>query len=96
MIVCGWCGQPTDPSADQCGVCGHVDPAKPWLQRDQQPPVATEERAAGGRPQIDASQARERIRIATKELGGNPTKAELAEYLRIDVRTLGRWQKLAG
>jgi hypothetical protein len=103
MIVCGWCGKPTEakdwettaltPDAGECRACGHEDPAKPWLQRGQQPPVANQGRGAGGRPSLDISQIRERVRIARKELGADVTNAALAAHLGIDERTLGRWQK---
>lgn len=106
LIVCGWCGQPTDSEAywettafapaGECRACGHEDPAKPWVQRAKQPPLARAEHEAGGRPALDASQVRQRLRIARKELGQDATNAQLAAHLQISERTLGRWQKLAG
>ena len=90
-IICGWCESATEP--DRCSHCGR-DPALPWFQRAQEPPKASEPRS--GRPTLDASQIRQRLRIALKELGEGVTKAALAEHLGIDTRTLGRWQKLVG
>jgi hypothetical protein len=89
MIECGWCGAATKPGA--CSTCGR-DPALPWQQRAQDPPGFTARDA--GRPNLDASQVRQRIRIARKE-HPDATNAELAEYLGISARTLGRWQMLA-
>jgi hypothetical protein len=110
MIVCGWCGRPTEakgwettaltPDAGECRACGHADPAKPWLQRGRQPPAANEGRAAAGRPSLDISEIRQRLRIAgrdlQKELGRSPTQAELSERLEVDVRTIRSWQKVSG
>lgn len=93
MIVCGWCNTATAP--DLCSYCGR-DPALPWTQRGTEPPEATEGHESGGRPALDASQVRQRIRIARKELPDDATQAQLAEALGISERTLARWQKLAG
>ena len=106
MIICGWCGQATQSDAywettammpvGECRSCGHEDPARPWVQRNQKPPEATEGNSQGGRPTLDASQIGQRLRIARKELGPDATNAQLAEHLGISDRTLSRWQKLAG
>ena len=91
-IVCGWCEGATEP--DRCSHCGR-DPALPWFQRAAEHPRASEDHASG-RPKLDPSQIRQKLRIAIKELGSDATKAQLAEHLGIDMRTLGRWQKVSG
>lgn len=58
------------------------------------PPEASE--AAEGRPALDASQIRQKLRIAHKELGDGVTKAALAAHLDITPRTLRRWEKVSG
>ena len=93
MIVCGWCAAATEPG--RCAHCGR-DPALPWIQRAQEPPAARADQETGGRPTLDASQIRQRLRIARKELGPDVTNAALADHLGIHPRTLGRWQKLVG
>ena len=92
VIECGWCGATTAPG--RCGHCGR-DPALPWIQRAQEPPTARADQETGGRPTLDASQIRQRLRIARKELDPDVTNAALAEHLGISERTLGRWQKKA-
>lgn len=91
LIECGWCGAAT-VSRRRCSAC-HRDPALPWVQRRHRPPKVTEHEA--GRPPLDPGQIRQRLRIARKELGPDPTNAALAEHLGISERTLGRWLKVA-
>lgn len=88
MIECGWCGFATEAPCSHCG----RDPELPWIQRGLEAPKVKEET---GRPTLDPSQIRQKLRIARKELN-DPTNAELAEHLGISERTLGRWQLLAG
>ncbi len=64
------------------------------MQRAEMPPEATEPRA--GRPALDASQIKQRIRLALKELGADATNAQLAEHLDIGDTTLRKWRKVAG
>jgi hypothetical protein len=102
VIVCGWCGQATAgewettalmPTGEtRCQSCGHEDPARPWVQRGDTPP--SPQPRPEGRPPLDASQIRQRLRIARKE-HPDATNAELAEALDISERTLGRWLKVA-
>jgi transcriptional regulator GlxA family with amidase domain len=66
----------------------------PWTQRGSEPPLAHPERDTG-RPSLDPSQIKQKLRIAKKELG-DVTSAALAEHLGVSERTLNRWQKLAG
>ena len=90
MILCGWCGHPTEPAA--CGACGR-DPVLPYLHRDQEPQRAPV--AAVGRPGVDVQTIRRRMAEARQALGAGATVAQLAEHLDVSVRTLGRWRKLA-
>ncbi len=92
MIVCGWCGNATEPG--RCSSCGR-NAALPYEQRGQNPPTASQSHAAG-RPRLDASQIRQTLRIALKELGANATNAQLAEHLDIGDTTLRNWRKVAG
>lgn len=57
--------------------------------------MAAESHRAGGRPKLDASQIRQRLRIAIKELP-EATNAQLAEHLDIGETTLRNWRKVAG
>ncbi|HEY6014711.1 MAG TPA: helix-turn-helix transcriptional regulator, partial [Candidatus Limnocylindrales bacterium] len=92
LIRCGWCGAVTKP-AEPCHACGHVEPEKPWVQRDQEvPEIRTD---AAGRPALDARDVRKRLREARASLGPSATKAQIAEHLDVSVRTLGRWEQLA-
>lgn len=91
MMTCGWCGHPT--AGEPCGTCGHADPARPWLQRGQEPPTVRTD--AVGRPVLDAKAIRRRLAEARTALGAGATAAAIAEHLDISVRTLGRWQKVA-
>lgn len=84
VIVCGWCGQDTRPGA--CGTCGR-DPAVPWLQRAQEPPVVDE--AAKHRRQL-AEAAK-----AIESEGLRPTIDRLAEQLDVSPRTVRRWREMA-
>ncbi len=82
MIACGWCGQSTTPGP-RCAQCGR-DPALPWLQRGQEPPIAD-------------LYARERRLLVEAERdlrqqGLEPTAELLAERIGRDVRTVRRWQ----
>lgn len=101
-IVCGWCGKPTGSETTSletpvsCESCGHANPAQPWEQRGERPPMATAASESGGRPRLDPSQVRERLRIAMKELGPSATNAQLAEHLDIGETTLRSWRKVAG
>lgn len=92
LIVCGWCSWATDPD-ERCGHCNHESPEKPWEQRGETPPLAKDEREVG-RPKLDASQIRERVRIARKELP-DATNAQLAEHLDVSESTVRRWRKVA-
>ena len=77
MIVCGWCGKPTTP--ERCSACGHIDPARPYVQRGE--PV----------PTTDPNQ--HRLTEAEAALGPRATVDALAEYLSVDPRTVRRWRK---
>lgn len=91
MILCGWCHQPATPP--RCGACGHEDPARPWLQRGEEPPrVATE----AGRPVLDEPAIRLRYRDAKRAIeaaGGVPTVDALAEALDRSPRTIREWRR---
>lgn len=89
MIVCGWCNAATEPG--HCSDCGR-DPALPWVQRATVPPVATADDREGGRPKLDPGQARQKARLARKDLGSGATNAQVAEHLGISERTLQRWE----
>lgn len=93
-IICGWCGQPANGINEQsdCRNCGHERPDLPWVQRDQQPPTVSHE---AGRPELDPKDIARRLREAREALP-NATNKALAAHLDISIRTLGRWQKLAG
>ena len=83
MIVCGWCGKATE-RGDRCASCGHVDPTRPWEQRNEPVPVVNHHRAIA-----EASR--------TIEAGGERVTIErLAERLDVSPRTVRRWQKVAG
>lgn len=92
LFRCGWCGNPT-ANPDRCTSCGHVDPARPWVHRGQEPPVIKTD--AAGRPGLDVGAIRRRLREARHALGPDATQAQLADHLSISARTLGRWQKVA-
>lgn len=95
MIVCGWCGKPTEPT-NRCTYCRHVDPARPWVQRGEEP----EELAiAPGRPHLETTDVMHRLlagreRLATE--GRSPTVETLAEAMDVSPRTARRWLKVAG
>lgn len=81
-IVCGWCGSAT--MRDPCEHCEHVDPARPWIQRGQQPPSESVLR-------------RQRLARAEAELRGTgiePTVERIAERLDVSPRTVRRWREM--
>ena len=84
MFECGWCGQPAMPG--RCGNC-HRDPALPWFQRGQAPPV------------LDLRDPiRRRLAAAGSEIEGQGqrvTAERLAEILDVSPRTVRRWQQMA-
>lgn len=67
----------------------------PWTQRAQEPPTANESHEAG-RPRLNPTQIRHKLRLARKELGEDATNADVAELLGISERQLGRWMRAAG
>lgn len=81
MIRCGWCGGDTAP--DRCSLCGR-DPALPYVQRGQEPPV------------VDAAElARRKLDEAAKAIeasGRKVTAAAVAEHHDVDERTVRRWR----
>jgi hypothetical protein len=80
VIVCGWCGQPSEP--DRCGNC-HRDPALPWVQRGVDPPEAQDPNSR-------------RVAKAVSELeadGYRATSERVAERLDVSPRTVRRWQQ---
>jgi hypothetical protein len=82
MIVCGWCGQPSEP--DRCGNC-HRDPALPWVQRGVEAPMVD---PLGG--------AKRRMAEVTADLessGYRATAERIAERLDVSPRTVRRWQQ---
>ncbi len=85
MIVCGWCARPA--SGDRCAACGHADPARPWLQRGQQPPEAP---PAAGRPSLSDAEIRRRLDAA--RAAGAATVEQAAEAIGVDPRTVRRWR----
>ena len=89
MIACGWCGEPTT-SLDRCSHCGHEDPARPWVQRGQEPPTAADIERADRRRRIAA--ARRRL----EDAGQRVTDEALAELLGVSARTVGRWREMSG
>jgi hypothetical protein len=92
VIICGWCGGET-PHADRCARCRHVDPARPWIQRDEPVPVVV---AREGRPALDEDQLRREYADAVRELGdaGQPATVEaIAERLDRSPRTVREWRK---
>lgn len=93
MIRCGWCGRQTD-AVDRCTSCGHVDPTRPYDQRGE--PAPTVRLAPAGRPPLNPTIQRARLMEARASLGRTATDEQLAEFLDISLRTLGRWKKLAG
>lgn len=93
MIRCGWCGNPT-ANRDRCTSCGHVDPERPWHQRGE--PVPSVHVDAAGRPALDRKAIRRRLEEARHALGADATVEQIAEFLNVSVRTVGRWRKLAG
>lgn len=89
MILCGWCHAATNPP--RCGNCGHEDPARPWVQRGEEPPQA----AAAGRAALDEREVRIRYREAKAsiEKAGRPVTVEaLAEVLDRSPRTVREWR----
>mgnify|MGYP001321498511 CR=1 FL=1 len=82
MIVCGWCGHPTDP-ATACGHCGR-DPGLPYEQRGTRPPDARRAMIAKAEAMLRAS-------------GERVTDEAIGEALGRDGRTIRRWrQQMAG
>lgn len=95
LVLCGWCHQPTDP-ATKCGACAHKDPALPWLQRGEEPPVV---RSEPGRPSLDEHDIRRRYAEAKADLEGahrDPTIEAIAERLDRSPRTVREWRKRYG
>lgn len=95
MILCGWCGKPTAPDV-RCPWCRHREPALPWVQRGEDPPVVT---AEGGRPATDPASVGRRLLEASARIradGMTPTAEALAEALDVSPRTVRRWQQVAG
>lgn len=93
MIVCGWCGHPSKEMT-HCSACGHNDPARPWLQRGEQPPSLS----GDGRPGLDARSIRRRLAAAQRDLeeGGHAVTVEaLAERLEVSPRTVRRWREMS-
>lgn len=83
MILCGWCGQPTEPEG-VCTSCGR-SPRIPYEQRGQQPTQA-------------ADPVRERLLgayRAIRERGDTVTVARIAEELDVSDRTVRRWQQMS-
>lgn len=96
MIACGWCGKPTG-STDRCSACGHVDPARPWVQRGEDAPRIVSHDP--GRPELDPGDVARRLasaRAGIVKRGLPPTVEALAEALDVSPRTVRRWQKVAG
>jgi len=90
VIRCGWCGEATEPVT--CGACGHDDPAKPWLQRAQEPPQIAVD---SGRPSLDEPVIRHRYAEAKAQLvadGRVPTVEAIAERLDRSPRTVRLWR----
>lgn len=89
VIRCGWCGKDT-ANRDRCTTCGHEDPARPWVQRGQEPPTAPAREA--GRPPLSLDEIRKRL---AEHPGA--TDEQLAELLDVTDRTIRRWrQKVSG
>jgi hypothetical protein len=89
VIVCGWCGKPTLTEA-RCAACGHVDPERPWTQRNEIVPRVS---LHDGRPPITTEEARRRLAA----LGPAATVEQLAEHFGVDARTVRRWRaKVSG
>jgi len=89
VILCGWCGKAT-PDDDRCRVCGHVDPVRPYTQRNEPVPLVA---AHAGRPEITPDEARRRLAV----LGPTATVEQLAEHFDVDPRTVRRWrEKVSG
>lgn len=92
MIECGWCGVPTS-TPDRCQSCRHEDPAKPWVQRGQEPPSVT---STPGRPALDEHAIRARYAEARAALGVAATVEAIAERLDRSPRTVREWRKRYG
>lgn len=99
VIVCGWCGKPTEMwettalrPVGECRACGHEDPGLPWRQRGRDVPEVSQK---PGRPTISPREVSRRLAEARSALGPGATAAELAEHLEVSVRTLGRWRKMS-
>jgi len=84
VIVCGWCGQPSEP--DRCGNCRR-DPALPWVQRATDPPAVD--------PTDDIRRRLSEAAAAVESHGHRPTAERLAEHLDVSPRTVRRWQQMA-
>jgi hypothetical protein len=94
MIRCGWCHQPAEPP--RCRACGHDDPAKPWLQRGEEPPQILTDT---GRPANDEAEIRHRYAEAKATLtdtGRVATVEAIAEQLDRSPRTVREWRKRYG
>jgi len=78
MIVCGWCGHPTDPVGD-CGHCSR-DPRLPYEQRGIRPPDARKAMIARAEAMLRAS-------------GERVTDEAVGEALGRDARTIRRWRQ---
>lgn len=89
VIRCGWCGKDT-ANRDRCTSCGHEDPARPWVQRGQEPPVVAEREA--GRPALTDTEIRARLAAVP-----GATDEALAVHWDVDPRTIRRWRaKVSG
>lgn len=84
MILCGWCGGATPEP--RCVACGHADPARPWLQRGQEPPEVA---VAPGRHPVEAVELRRRL----SSLGPRATDEQIAAAHEVDPRTVRRWRQ---
>lgn len=92
MILCGWCGKAT-ANQDRCTPCGHADPARPWVQRGEDPPTVSRE---PGRPAVIPADVARRLAAARAQLGPHATVDQIAETLDVSPRTVRRWQRVAG
>jgi hypothetical protein len=84
MIACGWCGKATR-DGPRCGVCGHIDPRRPWEQRGEPVPVTE---THDGRPVLTPAEMRRRLGV----LGPAATVDQIAEHFDVDPRTVRRWR----
>lgn len=93
MILCGWCGHPTE--ADKCRSCGR-DPRLPWVQRGQEPATVQSE---AGHPALDEADIRQRYSDAVAGLkaeGRTPTVEAIAERLDRSPRTVREYRRKFG